>query len=214
MVVVVSTYHDLVRSDVFSMLPLFAGRLLDVGGGVGATSAALKTAGRASEAIVVDHVEHERALGIDKTFVGDLEDLALIDGVIAESGTFDTILCLDVLEHLRDPWMIVRRLHYALREGGSLVISLPNVNHLSVVAPLVLRGKFELVDSGILDRTHLRWFTRSSAIDLATCSGLVLEAIQSNIYSRAHRLANRLTLGLFSRFFAVQYVIHVRRRQP
>lgn len=211
MVEAVGQYHDRVRFDVFALVPAVAGNLLDVGGGVGATSASLKDSGRVEQITLLDQVAHASLPQIDKAFAGDLEDPALIQTAIAQRGPFDTILCLDVLEHLRDPWQVVALLGQGLKPGGSLIISLPNMNHLSVVGPLVLRGRFDLVDAGIKDRTHLRWFTRYSAEALATGSGLRLEAVQANVYSRLYRLANRFSFGLFERFFATQYVLRVSR---
>jgi 2-polyprenyl-3-methyl-5-hydroxy-6-metoxy-1,4-benzoquinol methylase len=212
MVEVVATYHDRVRFDVFGVVPENAGRGLDLGGGVGATGAALKSSGRATRTVLVDQVADTIAAGVDEAFAGNLEDASLIDRVVAEAGPFDTILCLDILEHLRDPWSVVRSLHNALAPGGAMVISVPNLNHFSVVGPLVFKDQFQLKDAGILDRTHLRWFTRHGAVELATCSGLACEKVQSNIFSRRDRLLGYLTFGLLNRFLALQYVVRVRRK--
>ena len=211
MVEVVRKYHDLVRSDVIGIAPEHAGRLLDVGGGIGATGAALKSSGRATHVVLIDQVADNVADGVDAWYAGDLEDLALIDKVIAQAGPFDTVLCLDVLEHLRDPWSTVAHIHRGLKTGGHLVISVPNVANLQIVAPLVFKGRFDLADDGLLDRTHLRWFTRSSAIALATGSGLRLERIQHIIWSRAAKAFDLISFGLFRRFIAVQYVMVLRR---
>lgn len=211
MVELVDTYHNRVRTDILGLAPQDAGRVLDLGGGIGATGAALKANGQATHVVLVDQVADTIATGVDEAYAGDLEDAGFRQRVLAESGPFDTILCLDVLEHLRDPWSTMRDIHGALEPGGCAILSLPNINHVSVVGPLVLRGRFDLVDAGVLDRTHLRWFTRPTAIELATGSGLVLETVQSNISRRLHKLANLLTCGLLNRFFAVQYVIRVRR---
>jgi SAM-dependent methyltransferase len=207
----ISNYHDLVRSDVFALVPQHAGRLLDLGGGIGATGAALKADGRATEVIVIDHVTSAWAKGVDKGYIADLEDVDFLDGVLAENAPFDTILCLDVLEHLRDPWAVVGHLHKCLRPGGVMVISLPNVNHWSLVGPLIFHGRFDLVESGVMDRTHLRWFARHGVIELATSSGLVFEEIQTNIGRRLHKVLDKISFGLLRRFVAVQYVVRVRR---
>ncbi|HEX8056034.1 MAG TPA: methyltransferase domain-containing protein [Novosphingobium sp.] len=211
MVEAVSHYHDLVRSDVFGLVPQNAGRLLDVGGGIGATGAALKKMGRASEVIVIDHVTSAWAQGVDKGYVADLEDVDFLDGVLAENAPFDTILCLDVLEHLRDPRTVISHLHKCLRPGGVMVISLPNVNHWSLVGPLLFHGRFDLIESGVMDRTHLHWFARHGVIELATSSGLVFEEIQANIGRRLHKVLDKVSFGLLRRFVAVQYVVRVRR---
>lgn len=211
MVDVIETYHDRVRTDTLSIIPQNAGRLLDLGGGIGATGAALKALGRAKHVVLADQVANEVADGVDRIYAGDLECPDLISKIIAESGPFDTILCLDILEHLRDPWVILGQLKEGLSPDGHVVISLPNMSHASVIFPLLLQGRFDLVDAGIRDRTHLRWFTRRSIDELIVSSGFTLEVLQSNIYRRSHKFINALTFGLFLRFFTVQYVLRARK---
>ncbi len=87
---------------------------------------------------------------------------------------FDCILFADVLEHLGDPWQVVARAKTLLADDGLLLISVPNVGHASVVLAL-LSDSWELNDSGLLDRTHLRFFTHQSARALLTGNDLVIE---------------------------------------
>lgn len=211
MVSVVSSYHDLVRKDVFAVVPSRAGHILDVGGGIGATSAALKAAGRATRITLVDQITEARADGVDHAFAGDLEDPSLLEAAIRQNGPFDTILCLDVLEHLKDPWTTLRHLEAGLTPGGSIVISLPNVNSIDLIGPLVIRGLFDLQDSGIMDRTHLRWFTKQTMIKMANDAGLVVDHIEPRIHRRIEKYINIATAGMFERFFALQYVFRARR---
>lgn len=211
MVSVVSSYHDLVRRDVFQIVPAQAGRILDVGGGIGATSAALKADGRATTVTLVDQVTDARASGVDNAYAGDLEDPSLLNLAITGAGPFDTILCLDVLEHLKDPWATLCRLQDALAPHGCIVISLPNVNSMELVGPLVLKGRFDLQDSGIMDRTHLRWFTKQTMIKMAVDAGLTVEQVEPRIYNRLAKYFNFATMGIFERFFALQYVMLARR---
>jgi len=206
----VESYHDLVRVDVFPALPDYVGRVLDFGGGVGATSAALKSAGRASHVVVADQVE-SHLTEVDRTYVGDLEDESFIKELISDAGPFDTILTLDVFEHLRDPWRIIRLLHDGLVSGGAIVASIPNVNCHRLVLPLVLRGRWTLTDSGILDRTHIRWFARHEAVELMSAPGLVVEEVRPNVVSRRENLLDKFSFGLLTRFLALQYVIRARR---
>jgi 2-polyprenyl-3-methyl-5-hydroxy-6-metoxy-1,4-benzoquinol methylase len=205
------TYHDLVRRDVFPLLPEHVGAVLDFGGGVGATSAELRASGRAERAVLFDQVAGNALPAVDTVEALDLNDGAAVEAALARTGPFDTILALDILEHLVDPWATVALLDKALRPGGSLIVSVPNINNLIVVVPLVFRGRFEYQDAGVLDRTHLRWFTRKSAIELATCSGMKLEATSANFSGRRNRYANNVTLGLFERFFASQFKMRVRK---
>lgn len=206
-------YHTHVREDAFPMVPRGGGTLLDVGGGIGATAAKLREIGYIDRAGVIDCVAHNvTSLGLDFRHSGDLEDGDFVDDVIAAEGPFQCILCLDVLEHLRDPWSVVRQLHNALVPGGVIVASLPNVRNYKVLLPLLFRNEWTLTDAGVLDRTHLRFFVRSSAIDLMTSSGLVLDRIKPNPSGgRAVRLFRALTLGQMNSFTDLQYLIRVRR---
>lgn len=207
----IQSYHDLVRVDVFPALPEHVGRVLDFGGGIGATSAALKRAGRASHVVVADQVE-SHLNEVDRTYVGDLEDENFIKEIIRDAGPFDTILTLDVLEHLRDPWCIVRLLHDGLASNGAMVASVPNVNCHRLLLPLVLHGRWTLTDSGILDRTHIRWFGRQEAVELMSAPGLVVDQVRPNVVSRREKLVDKLSFGMLTRFLALQYVIRARRR--
>lgn len=204
-------YHELSRTDVLDMVPPGGGRLLDVGGGVGAAGAALKARGCAKAAYLIDHVADRHVDGIDRAFAGDLEDLSLIDRVAAEVGPFDVVLLLDVLEHLRDPWAVAERACAALVPGGLAVISLPNVGHYTVLSPLIRRGRFELEDWGIKDRTHLRWFGRDDMVALTEGAGLVVESVTPRLWTRRERALNAGTMGLFERFLARQFILKARR---
>ncbi len=96
--------------------------------------------------------------------------------IFPNRGEFDYILLADVLEHLKDPGGLLRRVVPCLNDGGEIIISIPNVAHLFVRLRLML-GHFEYQDRGILDRTHLRFFTLASMrrmIDDASCRILEL----------------------------------------
>lgn len=95
---------------------------------------------------------------------------------------FDTLIAADVLEHLPDPLAALRVLVPSLAPGATIVISLPNVQHHSVVRDL-LRGRFTYRPAGILDHTHLRFFTRASIFDLVRRAGLTVERI-APLYTR------------------------------
>ena len=210
MVEAVDQYHKHVRSDVFDIIPEPAGRVLDLGGGVGATSAALKRTRGATFVVVADLVAGDIADGVDVAVSGNLEDPTFLRKLLEDHGPFDTILCLDVLEHLRDPWSTVEELHKGLALNGVVVASIPNVNHHSLVLPLVLRGRYELQDAGLLDRTHLRWFTKASAVEMMTRSGLKLETVGGYL-GRKKGVLNALSLGMLGRFMIMQYLVRVRR---
>lgn len=207
----IATYHDLVRTDALAMLEGNAGVVLDFGGGVGATSAALRQAGSAGHVTLLDQVA-DKALGdVDQAVALDLNDSDRVKDALDDAGPFDTILCLDVLEHLIDPWAIFPLLESVLKPGGTMILSLPNINYHGLVMPLLLRGRFDYAEAGVMDRTHLRWFTKSTMLELATRGGLKLDQIVPNISGRRDNTLNALSLGLFERFLARQYRLKLRR---
>lgn len=100
--------------------------------------------------------------------VGDIEDTGTIDRC---AGAYDVIALADVIEHLRAPDDALRRLVAYLVPGGRVLASIPNVAHWSIRWRL-LAGRWDYQDRGILDRTHLRFFTRRTAAALFRSSGL------------------------------------------
>lgn len=202
-------YHALVREDALPLVDAAGGTLLDVGGGTGATALRLRTMGRAQRAGVIDRVAP--LTDLDFAHAGDVEDPAFLDHVLQTEGPFQTILCLDILEHLRDPWTMVRRLHGALAPDGTIVASIPNVRNFGALGPLLFSNRWDLTEAGILDRTHLRFFVRDTAVALMTSSGLVLEEIRAKPSGgRRVRLFRTLTAGLLNSFTDLQYLIRVR----
>jgi 2-polyprenyl-3-methyl-5-hydroxy-6-metoxy-1,4-benzoquinol methylase len=107
----------------------------------------------------------------ERVIVGDAEILDLDEHLGDER--FDAVLFADVLEHLRDPAAMLRRVRPFVAEGGAVVASIPNVAHVSVRLAL-LSGEFRYRDIGLLDDTHLRFFTRESIVDLFESAGFVV----------------------------------------
>jgi 2-polyprenyl-3-methyl-5-hydroxy-6-metoxy-1,4-benzoquinol methylase len=203
-----SSYFANARIEIEPLLPASAARVLELGCGTGQTVRWLKDTGRVERAWGIELFElaADRARPhFDALLVGDAESMV---GTAFEGLQFDLILCLDVLEHMVDPWRCVETLQRRLVPGGKLVISVPNVRCLKVVLPLVLRGEWSYADDGILDRTHLRFFTRKSAQALAAGSSLRVDRCIS------HRPAgstlgklNRWSFGRWDDLTAVQYLI-------
>lgn len=201
-------YHANVRKDVIRLIDGPVGRVLDVGGGVGATAAFLKDAHGASYAAVVDGVAADPLPQIDSQFVGDLNDAALWDDIHQEAGLFDTILCLDVLEHLVDPWTAAARCRDLLRPGGQLIVCVPNARYHRLSFPLFFKGRFDLEPHGILDRTHLRWFVKDTAKALACPEGMTLTHVSGGWYMDRHtRLEGLARYGIAPGFLFLNYYV-------
>ena len=208
-----NAYHNHIRTDVIAHIPKTGGKLLDLGGGIGATAATIRDMGLVDQAGTADIVENANPpFALDYRYQGNLEDPAMVAHILAEQGQFHVILALDVLEHLVDPWAMARQLESCLAPGGILVVSIPNIRNFTALFPLLFRNKFSYQDAGILDRTHLRFFVRETAIDLVAQAGLKIEKVApSATGARKIALFRKLTLGLFNSFTDRQYIIIGRK---
>lgn len=156
-----SGYHDNTRRDLIDALDFSPRRALDIGCGTGATFAYLKTRHRQCETwgIEVNRAAAEIARSrLDHVAVGKFEEIDLAAFGL-HPASLDLVLCADVLEHMYDPWSVVVRLKDYLAENGRLVISIPNLRYLPLLDDLA-HGYFRYADWGVLDITHLRFFTR------------------------------------------------------
>jgi 2-polyprenyl-3-methyl-5-hydroxy-6-metoxy-1,4-benzoquinol methylase len=91
--------------------------------------------------------------------------------------TFECVVFNDVLEHMENPWRALELAHGFLAPGGVIVASIPNIRNIRTLFDLVVRGRWEYSDTGVLDRTHLRFFTRREMIALFESQGYVIERI-------------------------------------
>jgi 2-polyprenyl-3-methyl-5-hydroxy-6-metoxy-1,4-benzoquinol methylase len=222
-------YFNLPRLDLLEMLPAGGGlKLLELGAGDGATLRTAKARGIASYVVGIDitdlAVQAAPTAGgaagtvaprdglppVDRFLVGNVEEMELD----LPAGHFDAVLCADVLEHLVDPWRVVRRLAHHLRPGGLLLSSIPNIRNHRALSQIVLGGDFHYTEAGLLDRSHLRFFCRKNIRELFVQAGLVVEAMETNMgaYGLRHKAINALTLGLLEDFFVLQY--RTRARKP
>ena len=142
-------------------------RILDVGTADGYLGAILKARGHYVAGLDYDPRVVEKARPIyDRFYQVDVERFDF-----PERSEYDCIIFADVLEHLPDPAAVLRRCVRSLKPGGKIIISVPNAANI-VVRLSLLFGRFEYGDRGILDRTHLRFFTRKTFTKLLQESGL------------------------------------------
>ncbi|MET0333749.1 MAG: methyltransferase domain-containing protein, partial [Rhizobacter sp.] len=114
----------------------------------------------------------------------DVESMS--DKELAELSTRNCWVFGDVLEHLRDPWRLLARIRKVLPADGCVVVSLPNAQHWSVQAKLAI-GDFRYTAGGLMDRTHLRWFTRVTLLELFKNAGFRIEAGGPRIFEEPAR---------------------------
>lgn len=189
--------------------------ILDVGTASGYLGRVWKKSGHHVTGIEFDAASAEKAR--EHYHVFQIADLETFD--FPYYSEFDYIVFADVLEHLRDPAAVLRRCIPGLKESGKIIISLPNVANW-VIRLGLLFGKFDYADRGILDRTHLRFFTLRSAGQLlgeASCEvldviptplpvQLVAPFTQNRFFRPLHEIHYALT-RCWSRLFAYQFVM-------
>jgi 2-polyprenyl-3-methyl-5-hydroxy-6-metoxy-1,4-benzoquinol methylase len=159
-------------------------RVLDVGASTGFLARVLTERGCRVTGIEIDPDSARRAEQFcDRVIVGNVEELSL--GAELGEETFDVLVFGDVLEHLKDPLQALERFKVFLRPGGQVVASIPNIAHGSVRLAL-LQGKFRYRPLGLLDNTHLRFFTRESIEKMFEEAGFLIADLR------------RTTQGLFT----------------
>lgn len=153
--------------------------VLDVGCGIGLNGAAAKRRGARVTGIEIVPASIARAREVlDEVLSVDISSSDALRGALGDR-RFDLILLADVLEHTPDPDAALGRLLPYLEEDGHLILSLPNVAAWPVRLGL-LAGQFDYQPSGILDDSHLRFFTRKSAVGLAERAGLEVLRVEQN----------------------------------
>jgi methionine biosynthesis protein MetW len=207
------------RPEVRALVPAGARRVLDLGCSTGAVGEALKRDG-AGEIVGVESdpaFAAEARRRLDRVLEADIEEL-LARGD-ADLGRFDCVVAADSLEHLTDPWTVLRRAVELLDGGGTAVVSLPNVRFFETFWQLGVRGRWPRRDEGVFDRSHLRWFTLRDARELLAGAGLEVTAVRPLIRvrpkgSRFDRWFRWLARTPLAPFFAFQYVLAGVKRPP
>ena len=197
-------------AEVVPLLNRPADRALELGCGDGATLGRMQERGivRWAAGIEIDAEAADRARArLDQVLVGNIE--AIADEALPRD--LDLILCLDVLEHLVDPWAVTRRLSKCLRPGGVLISCIPNIRHVGTLMPLLLKGRFDYAEAGTLDRGHLRFFTRGTIRDLFQQAGLRVARIDAPVMGKSAWL-NALTFGLARDLCAYRYFVRAEAR--
>ncbi len=202
-------YFKYVRTDLIQVIAKGAHSILEVGCAEGATGAALKANGCAGQVTGIELDADAARLAstrLDRVIFADVEKIDFLkEALVPES--FDYIICGDVLEHLRDPWYQLERLLILLKVGGKLIVSLPNIRYYGVLFPLMFNDDFTYQAAGILDRTHLRFFTKSSSEKMLKSAGLTNLKLKSLMNKRRDKLLNLLSAGLLSGLVSPQWLI-------
>jgi methionine biosynthesis protein MetW len=211
-------YYGYSRPDVLALIPAGSRRVLDLGCGRGELGRLL----RAREGgLRITGIEWEPAAAraaaehYEQVQAGALE--TELPRLVAAGDRFDLVVMADILEHTTAPSAILAQVATLLSAGGHAVVSLPNVSHYSVGLGL-LGDRWEYVERGILDRGHLRFFTRRSFRRLAVAAGFTIEQERRNYRLWERRglrydrwVAIPLSLGLLRHLFVFQNLFRLRK---
>ena len=221
-------YHTNPRHEIMSFLRDPPGTVLDIGCGGGMTGELIKRKFPGTPVIGIEinanAAEHARQY-LDHVVCAGIEDVDLARD--AQGYAVSTVLLLDVLEHIYDPWRALQRVAEWLAPGTRVLASVPNIRNLATLSELA-GGRFEYEPNGVLDITHVRFFTRSSLRNLFEQTGFEVRGLepltqpglvdQVVVHRRPGRIETR-TLGIqygsfedLEDLYALQYVVDARSR--
>ncbi|MCO4850556.1 class I SAM-dependent methyltransferase [Bacillus vallismortis] len=149
-------YYKGINRQLFDLIEPHVKTILEIGCAEGLLGAAVKEKTNCSYYGIESYppAAEKATHYIDEVITGDIETLKLP----FQKNTFDHIIFGDVLEHLEDPWAVLSNLKPYVKETGSILASIPNIGHISIFESL-LSGKWTYTQAGLLDKTHLRFFT-------------------------------------------------------
>jgi 2-polyprenyl-3-methyl-5-hydroxy-6-metoxy-1,4-benzoquinol methylase len=173
--------HDNHNPDLLKLIPVSSNKLIEVGCSSGALAREFKK---------INPKCHYSGVDIDSTYaelakrycdVTLAQDMDTADQEFYQSNADrDCWIFGDTLEHMRDPWAVLRKIRAVIPANGAVVTCIPNAQHWSMFAKLSI-GDFRYEDSGLFDRTHLRWFTRETLFELFSSTGFqIVEGISRN----------------------------------
>ncbi|BAN36771.1 methylase [Sulfuricella denitrificans skB26] len=206
----VKQYYQHDRAEMLAFIPPSVTCTLEVGCGTGGFSLLIKDK-LGAETWGVEYQPEAASLATQKlhrVLTGSVES-ALPDLPLHY---FDCIIFNDVLEHLVDPYSILVKMQDLLSKTGVIVASIPNIRHWPEFVDYTLRGNWNYVNVGVLDRTHLRFFTKKSIISTIAQCGYALVNLQgiNPHYSRAQKIASLLSMGALADTLYQQYAIVAR----
>lgn len=219
-------YFEITRVELVDMLLSPPRHFVEIGCGAGATGAEVK---RRFPDCVVEGFEYSEAAAeraaarLDKVHTGDVERVDFATLYAPES--IDALLLADVLEHLYDPWAFLIRIRPFLTRDAQIIASIPNIRNLALITELVA-GTFSYETAGLLDVTHIRFFTRKEIVKMFAETGYEIETMNGvrdnrltpfegttfpvNLETASVQLKN-LSDGDVSELYTIQFYLRARR---
>ena len=211
--------HHTYNADLLAAMPLTAAEVVEVGCGSGALAKAYRQLNAKAEYWCID-IEPEYAAMAQaqchRSMAMNIEQAS--DDFWEDAWNTDCWVFGDTLEHLVDPWRVLTRIRANLPADGAVVACVPNMQHWSVIHRLIT-GELHYEDAGLLDRTHLRWFTQKTMVRLFEDTGFRVEFMMARVFDEPmrHLAINELkqvatafgvpATEIEQRFASLQYVI-------
>lgn len=185
--------------------------VLELGCGFGGTGALALAEGKCNCYVGIELDQRAAQIAstkLSEVLVGNIETLPLP----WSDPRFDVLVMSEVLEHLVDPWSTVRKLVKLLKPNGLLLASSPNVSHYRIIANLI-RGQWDLAECGVMDRTHLRWFTPKTYTEMFEAAGISIESCGPvTPFGYRTKVVDWLSGGKLRHLFIVQ--VNIVGRKP
>jgi 2-polyprenyl-3-methyl-5-hydroxy-6-metoxy-1,4-benzoquinol methylase len=201
-------YYSMSRPEIVSIVPTAVQSVLDVGCSEGLFGQSVKEKCNCEvwgiEPVAAAAVKAETLL--DKVFTGFFED-----AILNIDRTFDLICFNDVLEHMPDPYNALKLCHRLLNKNGMIIASIPNILHYQEFLNILIKRDFEYVDAGIMDRTHMRFFTKKSMIRMFEEAGYSVQIIKGLDPTRSKKmdLISLLSFGYLAEMRYPQFLLQV-----
>ena len=213
---VFNTYYMSPRRRLMGLLPDQAPkRALEIGCGAGANLYLLKLKYPSVETFGVEIRAEAAEIARREKFVDNIyiSDFLSEEAPVFERNMFDVIIMSHVLEHFPKPEIVIEKALNWLTDKGQILIALPNVRHISVLVSLIFKGDFKYEDSGILDRTHLRFYTRKSATRFLEGNGLSVDKVESDIVGSNSVRLSKWSAGMMDDFASHAYNFIVTKKR-
>lgn len=205
------------RNDILNLVPDGVRKVLDVGCSTGIIGEQIKR----KNPVEVVGIEANKQMAdiakekLDRVIIGDIEKINLEEFLLPNY--FDCIIFADILEHLKNPWHVLKNIITFLNNDGVIIASIPNVRHYTTMISLVVKGFWPYRKRGIHDRTHLRFFTLRNIREMFQEAGIRIVKIERNyrIIEKPHqynRFSKYFALPLIKDFITFQYLIVAKKK--
>jgi methionine biosynthesis protein MetW len=204
------------RNDIIKYIPNNSYKILDIGCSIGTLGKQIKQE-RDVEVIGIEIDKNMSSVAqesLDKVITVDVETLGL--DTYFPSMYFDCVILADIIEHLKDPWSLLKNVSSILSSNGLVIASIPNIRHYTTIINLVMKGYWPYRDRGIHDKTHLRFFTWKNIQELFSGSGLRISKVERKyrLLEQPHRYnkySKFFAFPVIKEFLTFQYIVIAKK---